>query len=144
MTTVMARAAGEVPIGVAWLILVVLLAGGAAVGVTTVMAARGKLSRNALAGIRTGRSMASDENWLLMHRVARPWAVAGGAVMGLVAPTGLLTSDESVFGVVVTAGTLLSLIPLFIGVHRGTRAIKERERKDGSGSASGSGSGIRP
>ncbi|GAB3121335.1 hypothetical protein GCM10027160_38460 [Streptomyces calidiresistens] len=138
--TAMAAVSGEeLPPAVAWLILVTLLAGGAAVVVTTVMAARGRLARNPLAGIRTGRSMASDENWLLMHRVAQPWAVAGGAVMALVAPTGFLTSHGAVFGVVVAAGTLLSLVPLFIGVHLGTRAIREREAEGGPGSAPGSG-----
>ncbi len=47
-------------------------------------AAAGRIARNRTLGIRTARTLASDEAWTRGHQVALPWTLAGRYVAGLV------------------------------------------------------------
>ncbi|MGP4023566.1 SdpI family protein [Actinomadura sp. 3N407] len=60
---------------------IMLACSGVLVGVIVTLAAGGRVTRNRIAGIRTRRSMADDESWLVVHRRALPWSYAAGAAM---------------------------------------------------------------
>ncbi len=61
-----------------YLVLLLMLGVGALFVVLGRMAARGRLKPNPIVGIRTARTLASEEAWHRVHaRAARPWTVAG-------------------------------------------------------------------
>ncbi|WP_287371432.1 SdpI family protein [Oceanithermus sp.] len=61
-----------------YLVLLLMLGAGALFIVLGRMAARGRLRPNMFVGIRTDRTLASEEEWYRVHaRAARPWTVAG-------------------------------------------------------------------
>jgi hypothetical protein len=53
-------------------------------------AAAGRLVRNRTLGIRTRRTLASDEGWVAGHRAALPWALAGRYAAGVIAVAALV------------------------------------------------------
>jgi hypothetical protein len=86
-------------------------------------AAAGRLARNRTLGIRTRRTLASEEGWVRGHRAALPWTLAGRYAAGVVAvatlvavgsgraaPLGLALGSLAVATVlVVVAGALLAV-----------------------------------
>ncbi|WP_287416689.1 SdpI family protein [Oceanithermus sp.] len=67
-----------------YLVLLLMLGAGALFIVLGRMAARGRLRPNMFVGIRTDRTLASEEEWYRVHaRAARPWTVAGVLVVVL-------------------------------------------------------------
>ena len=67
-----------------YLVLLLMLGAGALFIVLGRMAARGRLKPNVFVGIRTDRTLASEEEWYRVHaRAARPWTVAGVLVVVL-------------------------------------------------------------
>ena len=54
-------------------------------------AAAGRIVRNRALGIRTRRTLASEENWVRSHQVALPWTLAGRYVAGLFAVAALVS-----------------------------------------------------
>jgi uncharacterized membrane protein len=107
-----ADAADPMPLGVAWLLGLVLLATGGLLAWVGVRAAGGRLARNERIGLRTPRTLGSDAAWDAAHRVAGRWLVAAAAavaVPGLVLfarPTNALGS----LLVLVGSGLLVSLV----------------------------------
>lgn len=53
-------------------------------------AASGRIPRNRTLGIRTRRTLASDEGWVRGHEVALPWTLAGRYAAGVVAVAALV------------------------------------------------------
>ncbi|MEU8889546.1 SdpI family protein [Streptomyces sp. NPDC048442] len=115
-----------VPAG-ASLVLAVLLA---LMGLGLLVAGRtgstGRLRRNGLVGIRTGRSMESDESWRTVHRTAAPWLYAAGGTPLAAAVAVLFVRQPVAFLAVVLGSVALLLVFLCLGVWRGTRALPPR------------------
>lgn len=53
-------------------------------------AAAGRIVRNRTMGIRTRRTLASDEGWVRGHQVALPWTLAGRYAAGVIAVAALV------------------------------------------------------
>ncbi|MGW7416678.1 SdpI family protein [Streptomyces sp. NPDC054863] len=115
-----------VPAG-ASLVLAVLL-GLMGLGLLAVgrIGSTGRLRRNALAGIRTARSMESDESWRTVHRAAAPWLYAAGATPLAGAVAVVFVRQPVVFLVVVLGSAGLLLVFLGLGAWRGTRSLPPR------------------
>ena len=77
--------------------------------------ADGRIGRNYFVGFRTSTSMASDENWLAVHRygaeVMHPWALAM-LTAGFITLFLPLTSTLMIF-VAALLPLLLTLVPFF-------------------------------
>ena len=92
--------------------VVLLLAGGALLAIA-LPAARGRLPRNHLAGIRTARVMRSERSWRVGHEAAAPWLLAAGIVVAAGAAALLaVRPPEAVGGVclLVLAGLMGALV----------------------------------
>ena len=92
----------------------------------TGVAASGRLRRNLWAGLRTSRTLASDETWVVGHRSALPWtrrtawvSVALGVVTVALALADLPTAAV-VTGLAAVAGVVLGP---FLGVRAAHRAL---------------------
>ena len=71
------------------IVVLALTFGGLGLLVIGLLALRGKLRRNHVAGIRTPFTMRSDENWYATHRHAAPVLIfAGVAVTAMGSPSG--------------------------------------------------------
>ncbi|MFO6451442.1 MULTISPECIES: SdpI family protein [unclassified Aeromicrobium] len=110
---------------IARLVLFVVMAGA---GVLLIWMARaaasGRLRRNALAGIRTPSTMASDEAWLAAHqRAERPTQAAGAASL-LVAVVMLTPVSETAMFVAVMLGAAAMLVLVIHGAVVGGRAAR--------------------
>lgn len=104
---------------------------------TTSMAARGGLAQNAVAGIRTTATQASEEAWVAGHEAALPWArrvawwsVAVGTLMTVgrfVAAGGSAEVWDPaliVFFAVGYGGFILGLVPVVRSANRAARAAQ--------------------
>ncbi|MBK0865804.1 SdpI family protein [Saccharopolyspora sp. HNM0986] len=95
--------------------------------------ADGTIGRNAMVGIRTRHTRASDRAWLVAHRTAAPWLVIGawtgyfGAALTVVAGGSLLaTRIGSSAGVAIGfLGFAGVLVLLLIGSSKANAAAKE-------------------
>jgi len=99
-------------------------------------AASGRLGRNAIAGIRTPSTMASDEAWLAAHRRAeRPTVLAGVAAItsGLIAL--LLPAPAPVLAGVVIVACVVMLGLVLWAAWVGGRAAREAVRDPGGPAA---------
>ena len=88
-------------------------------------AAAGRLPRNWIVGIRTTKTMESDQAWIAAHAAAAgSFSVAGYvAVMGAL---GLLTRPSNGVGLALVAGVLVAiLVAAVLGARRAYRAIDE-------------------
>ena len=77
-----------VPLLMAFLVGPLLLGAGLLIAAVAVKGWRGDLVRNRLVGVRTPATLASDEAWLVAHRIAGPWMLAGS--LGAVVPGAVL------------------------------------------------------
>ena len=100
--------------------------------------AEGRMGRNGWAGIRTSATRASDEAWLVAHRVGRTKTVVGGWVMvatALLAPViafGAAFGDPELAMIVWTAG-LLAGVALGTGLTIAGAVAGHRAAKDIAG-----------
>ena len=103
------------------ILFVLLLAAALALGVVAVLGLRGRLRRNALVGVRTDASMASDESFALANKVAAP-TTAAAAVMLLLGAVAAI-APGGLFGVIAAAvTTAAALVSAAYGGTMGTRA----------------------
>jgi uncharacterized membrane protein len=104
--------ADPMPLGVAWGLAVVLLGTASLLGWVGVRASTGRLDRNRSLGVRTPRTLRSDDAWQAAHRAAGPWLVGGALAIGLPG-LALLARPSNALGtllVMVGAGLLVSLV----------------------------------
>ncbi|MBP6995696.1 MAG: SdpI family protein [Phycicoccus sp.] len=115
---------------VVWVLVISDLALAAALGWTTRAAATGRLRVNALAGIRTSATMASQPGWVAAHTAAWPMvaAVAASSLVGAVGAVIALLMDHLVaavvIGVVPVGIVLVATIPIVRIANRAARAAK--------------------
>jgi hypothetical protein len=89
-------------------------------------AASGRLRRNLWAGIRTSRTLASDEAWVTGHRSALPWtrrtawACVGLGLVTVALALADLAAAAITVGLVAVAGVVLGLL---LGVRAAHRAL---------------------
>ncbi len=106
-------------------LFVVLVGAGALVIWMARATASGRLKRNPLAGIRTPRTMESDEAWLAAHvRAKRPTLLAGASSVGM-GCVALVPMPPSMLGAVTIAGSVVMVAFLLYGVRVGGRAAVE-------------------
>lgn len=117
-----------------WGVRIVVLVAMTGSGVLLVWLARaaasGRLKRNSLAGIRTPRTMASDEAWMSAHvRAEGPTTLAGylAAATGLSA---LLPVPVPVLATVLLVGCVAMLALVLHGARVGGRAAGEVAGRD--------------
>lgn len=90
--------------------------------VVTTLAARGRLPRNAWAGIRTRRTTASDEAWVRGHRAAVPAVVA---TAGIVVPAAVVVAlaaegdARDTAGVILVGVVVVGAVIASVRAHRG-------------------------
>ena len=89
------------------------------------LGARGRLRRNATAGIRTGATTSSPEAWAVAHRAgARPMAYAGACALAGGALVALLGGRE-VVGKALAGGTAVAVAGwVLVAGARGDRAAR--------------------
>ncbi|MTB87881.1 SdpI family protein [Aeromicrobium senzhongii] len=103
---------------------VVMLATAALLWWMARAAAGGRLRRNAIAGIRTASTMASDEAWLAAHRRAeRPTLAAAGVAFLVGLAPALPVGDDALFAVVMV-GSVAILALVVHGAVVGGRAAR--------------------
>ncbi|NVI89819.1 SdpI family protein [Actinomadura sp. BRA 177] len=103
----------------------ILVAAGVLVVVVGRLTATGRIGRNNLVGIRTARSKADDESWLIVHRAAQPWMIGGGvalAVGGVVA-----AAAEPARTAAVIVGAVLLVVLVIAGTVAGHAALRHRD-----------------
>jgi len=119
-------AMSEIPLLAQILLALVMSGSGVLLFWVARAAARGRLRRNMVAGIRTRATLASDEAWLAAHRRAeRPTRLAGWAsiVTGLCA---FVPADlEGLVWVVLLIGTAVMLGLVVYGAKLGHDAARE-------------------
>ncbi|KRF34352.1 SdpI family protein [Nocardioides sp. Soil805] len=88
-------------------------------------AAAGRIPRNRSLGIRTRRTLASDEGWVLGHEVALPWTRYGRYAAGVVAVAALVAvgADRAVplgiaLGLAGMAVVLASCLGAVLAINR--------------------------
>ncbi|MGW5262457.1 SdpI family protein [Microbispora sp. NPDC004025] len=90
------------------------------------MGARRTLAPNALLGIRTRRTMASERVWYDVHALAAPWSLAAGlvALIGII-PVLLLEGPFSPLAMLASVGT--SIVILSVGTVHALRRVPAAE-----------------
>ncbi|MCK1794822.1 SdpI family protein [Streptomyces sp. XM4193] len=116
-------ASDEMTGGTALLMALALGVGGLLVIGTGLLPQRGLLGKNAFLGLRTRRSMASDENWETVHRVAAPWLVAGGLLTTGAGVSAFFVSTESQHSAITITAVCTMLVLLGVGSLLGHRAL---------------------
>ncbi|MFI0981449.1 SdpI family protein [Streptomyces sp. NPDC021093] len=115
-----------VPTGAVVVLSVLLGLTGLGMVVVGRLGSTGRIRRNPLVGIRTARSMESDESWRTVHRTAAPWLYASGG-MPLAAVVAMPFVRNPAPFLAVALGSLgLLVVFLCLGVRRGTRALLPR------------------
>lgn len=118
-----AAAEERVPLGVGIGAGALLLVTGVACLIAARMAGEGRLPRNEVIGIRTKRSLSSDENWLIMHRTAAPYMWWSSMAWLALVPVMVLVRQPLAMGVLVGIGSVLGVALLLLGSRKGTRAL---------------------
>ena len=112
------------------LLAVVMVASGCLMVWMAVAAASGRLKRNAIAGIRTSVTMASDEAWLAAHIRAKQATIWGG-IAGVIAGLGaLLPVPSAGLAAIVLAGCAAMLGFVLYGAVVGSRAAAAAQTPD--------------
>ena len=101
-----------------------LLLSGVAVAAVNRRAADGRLRRNALAGIRTRATLASDAAWVAGHVAARPLSDASAAVFAATGLLAALASRAALFAGVVLVGTVGATVLLLLAARSAGRAAR--------------------
>lgn len=112
------------------LLAVVMVASGCLMIWMARAAASGRLKRNAIAGIRTSVTMASDEAWLAAHIRAKQATIWGG-IAGVIAGLGaLLPVPSAGLAAIVLAGCAAMLGFVLYGAAVGSRAAAAAQTPD--------------
>lgn len=112
------------------LLAVVMVASGCLMIWMALAAASGRLKRNAIAGIRTSVTMASDEAWLAAHIRAKQATIWGG-IAGVIAGLGaLLPVPSAGLAAIVLAGCAAMLGFVLYGAVVGSRAAAATRAPD--------------
>ena len=112
------------------LLAVVMVVSGCLMIWMALAAASGRLKRNAIAGIRTSVTMASDEAWLAAHSRAKQATIWGG-IAGVVAGLGaLLPVPSAGLAAIVLAGCAAMLGFVLYGAVVGSRAAAATRAPD--------------
>ncbi|QKW37732.1 SdpI family protein [Actinomadura sp. NAK00032] len=107
---------------------IILIASGVLVAVVGRLGATGRIQRNGLIGIRTRRSMADDESWLVVHRRAQPWMHASGASLIATGAVAIATgSNEPVAAVTTLVGVVACALFAVAGTAAGHRELARRD-----------------
>lgn len=114
----------EVPLAARIGIGLLLLLTGAAVAAVSSRAADGRLRRNALAGIRTGATLASEAAWVAGQQAARPLSDAGGAAFGVTGLPAALAPRAAAFAGVALVGTGVATALLLVAARQAGRAAR--------------------
>ncbi|WP_424447591.1 SdpI family protein [Microbacterium arborescens] len=85
-------------------------------------AASGRLKRNSLAGIRTPRTIASDEAWLAAHVRSKRATLTTGYLSVAIGVVALVPMPPAALGIVVLVGAALMIIVMLWGTRVGTKA----------------------
>ena len=101
-----------------------LIIGGLVVGWVGIRSAKDELPRNWVAGLRTRRTMDTDEAWYEGQRAGAPFVIAAGAV-GVASGVLALPFDEPVAAVIILVGTAILLGLVVAGGIKGQRAADE-------------------
>lgn len=117
-------------LGVRLLMAFIMIAVGILLVATARAAATGRLGRNAIAGIRTASTMASDEAWRAAHQRAERPTVAAGVAAGV---TGLVALVAPVPGPWLSAVALIGCGVMLGFVARGA-VVGGRAAREVSGS----------
>lgn len=98
-------------------------------------AANGELARNGWAGIRTKTTMASDEAWIVAHRVGLPKTILAGrifffsgviaAALGLAIGAGNPNRTMLVWSIAVSVLPFVGIVPAIQATLAGDRAAKK-------------------
>ncbi|MBO2459455.1 SdpI family protein [Actinomadura violacea] len=105
---------------------VMLIAAGTLIVVVGRRTADGRIPRNQFAGIRTKRSMADDASWLTVHRAARPWMTASGAVLALAGAVALAVPSELAGSLSAGIGAIITALLALRGTAAGHAALRSR------------------
>lgn len=122
---------------VGFVLAIALVGGGLLVWLLAVRAGSGEVARNAVAGVRTKATMASDDAWLAGQKAAEAPTAAGGkvsvasgvvsAVVALLLMLGAI--DEPIGGALILAAALIGVVAMFVlvacGAVFGNRAAKD-------------------
>lgn len=92
--------------------------------VMAALGAKGTLPRNGFAGIRTRKTMTSDEAWNVGHRAAAGYTAAAGVASIGGGVAAILTTDSDVASAMVVIGTAAVTVGLvMLATRRAHRAI---------------------
>lgn len=93
------------------------------------VAASGKLKRNAIAGIRTSATIASDEAWLRAHQRTKTITMVAGVIMMLSGLGALF--QQYMLGVIITilVGATIAVALITYSAVLGNRAAREASTK---------------
>jgi uncharacterized membrane protein len=105
---------------------VILIAAGAAVVSVGRSAARGRLGRNHVAGIRSRQTLADDESWRIVHEAAEPWSLAGGLALMLGGLVAFGAEDEAVAAWVALVAVMFGIALLVAGAIIGLGELRHR------------------
>jgi uncharacterized membrane protein len=100
----------------------VLVAAGVLVAIVGRFTATGRIRRNGLVGIRTARSKADDESWLIVHRAAQPWLIGGGAALAVAGA--VAAAARAARPAAVIAGCALLVVLVVAGTVAGHAALR--------------------
>jgi uncharacterized membrane protein len=122
----LATEAGDpMPLGVALTLAVLLLGTAALLGWVAVRASAGRLDRNRRVGIRTPRTLGSDEAWRTAHRVAGPWLLAGAVAIAVPGAALLARPTNALGTLLVLTGSGLLVALVAVGALLGDRAAAD-------------------
>lgn len=114
----------EVPLAARIGVGLLLLLTGIAVAAVNRRAADGRLRRNALAGIRTGSTLASDGAWLAGHKAARPMSDVAGAAFALTGVAVALATRADALVAAALIGSGVGTVLLLVATRQAGRAAR--------------------
>lgn len=126
---IVAAADAATPLGIRIYLAVVLAILSGVLFTMGRMGARRTLRPNALFGIRTRRTMSSDEIWYEAHALAAPWSLAAGFVALIGVVPVLLLSDDLLYVVLllsVMTSTVILVLGSIIAVRQAAETVAKR------------------
>jgi len=118
-------AMSEIPLLAQILLALVMSGSGVLLFWVARAAARGRLRRNMVAGIRTRATLASDEAWIAAHRRAEGPSRAAGVVAIVTGLAFFLPVRAEVLSAIVIGGCLVTLALVLYGAKVGGDAARE-------------------
>lgn len=122
---VTALVAAQIPLAMAFGFGPALMAFGGLVAYLGLLAGRGRLPRNHVAGIRIPATMSSPGAWEAGHRSASPWLMAAGASVMIPGAIALLRPSHGLMVALTMSG--LALMVALVGVATALASAAARE-----------------